>query len=94
MKLSIRPPNQIIFRCSLLPTFCESRFKLENCFYISADNNTNTLDQPISLPWKLQFELVNRSINTAFLICKRQEIAYITSLNEGVDELRVKYTKT
>ena len=94
MKLSVRPPNQIIFRCALLPTFCENRLKLENCFYISADNNTNKLDQPINLPWKLQFELVNRSINTTLLVCKRQEIAYITSLNERVDELRVKYIKT
>ena len=34
MKLSIRPPNQIIFGCTLLPTFCENELKLENCFYI------------------------------------------------------------
>ena len=47
MKVSIRPPNQIIFECTLLPTFCENGFKLENCFYISADNNTNNLNQPI-----------------------------------------------
>ena len=94
MKLSISPANQIIFGCTLLPTFCENGLKLENCFYISADNDKNNLNQPINLPQKLQFELVNKSINTTFLIRKRQEIAYITSLNEGMDELKVKYTKT
>ena len=51
------------------------------------------LNQPINLPWKLQMELVNRSLNTTFSIRKKQEIGYITSLNEGLDELKVKYTK-
>ena len=62
MKLSIHPPNLIIFGCTLLPTFCGNGLKLENCFYISPDNNKTNLNQPINLPWKLQFELVNRSI--------------------------------
>ena len=64
MKLSIRPPNQIFFGCTLLPIFCENGLKLENCFHISANNNTMNLNQPINLPWKLQLELVNRSLNT------------------------------
>ena len=50
MKLSISPANQIIFGCTLLPTFCENGLKLENCFYISADNDKNNLNQPINLP--------------------------------------------
>ena len=89
MKVSIRPPNQNIFGCTLLPTSCENGLKLKYCFYIAADDNTNNLNQPINLPWKLQFELVNRSLNTTFLICKRQEIAYVTPLNEELDELKV-----
>ena len=55
-------PNLIMFGCTLLPTFCGNGLKLENCFYISAENNKINLNQPINLPWKLQFELVNRSI--------------------------------
>ena len=53
MKLSICPPNQIIFEYALLPTFCKNRLKLEHYFCISADNNANNLNQPINLPWKL-----------------------------------------
>ena len=93
VKISICPPNQIIFGCTLLPIFCKNGLKLENCFHISADNNTMNLNQPINLPWKLQFKLVNRSLKATFSIRKRQEIVYITSLNEGLDELKVKYTK-
>ena len=89
MKVSIRPSNQNILGCTLLPTFCENGLKLKYCFYIAADDNTNNLNQPINLLWKLQFELVNRSLNTTFLICKRQEIAHVTPLNEGLDELKV-----
>ena len=93
MKVSVRPPNLIIFGCTLLPTFCENGLKLENCFYMSVADNTNNLNQPINLPWKIQFELVNRSLSTTFLIRKRQEIAYVTSLSEGLDELKVKYSR-
>ena len=94
MKVLIGPSNQIIFACSLLPIFSEDKLKLESCFYISADNNTNNLNHPINLPWKLQLELVNRSINKTVLFRKRQKIAYIPSLNQGLEELKVKYTKT
>ena len=93
MKLSIRPPNQIIFGYTLLSIFCKNGLKLENCFHISAENNTMNLNQPINLPWKLQVELVNRRSNTTFSIRKRQEVGYITSLNEGLGKLKVKYTK-
>ena len=93
MKSSISPPNQIIFSCTLLPIFCENGLKLENYFHTSADNNTMNLNQPINVPWNLQLELVNRSLNTTFSVRKRQEIGYIISLNEGLDELKVKYTK-
>ena len=49
------------FACTLLLTCCKNGLKLESCFYISAGDNTNNLNQPINLPWKLQFKLVNRS---------------------------------
>ena len=66
MKLSIRLPEQIVTTCILLPSFSKNGLKLENCQYISADNNVINLNQPINLPWKLQFELVNRSMNNLF----------------------------
>ena len=94
MKLSIRLQEQIVTTCILLPSFSKNGLKLENCQYISADNNLINLNQPINLPWKLQFKLVSRSKNTIFSICKRQEIGYIVPLNEEIEQLKVKYTKT
>ena len=94
MKLSIRPPEQIVTACILLPSLCGNGLKLKNCQYVSADNNIINLNQPINVPWKLQFDLVNRNTNTTFSICKKQEIGFITSLNEGIEQLKVKYTKT
>ena len=94
MKLSIRLPQQIVTCCTLLLTFSENGLKLENCQYISTDNNIINFNQPIILPWKLQLDLVNRSMNTTFLISKKQELAFIVPLNEGLEQLNVKYTKT
>ena len=51
------------------------------------------LNQHVNLPWKLQFELVNRSLNTVSSIRKKQELAFITPLNEGIEELRIKNMK-
>ena len=93
MKLSIRLQEQVT-ACILSPSFSKNGLKLENRQYISADNNVINLNQPINLPWKLQFELVNRSKNTIFSKCKRQEIGYIVPLNEQIEQLKVKYTKT
>ena len=94
MKLSICLPEQIVKACTLLPAFSKNKLKLENCQYISADNNIINLNQPINIPWKPQLELVNGNMNTVFLINKRQEIGSITTLNEGIEQLKVKYTKT
>ena len=91
MKLLIFLPEQIIIACTLLPSCSENGLKLENCKNISADNNTINFNQPINLPWKLQLELVNRSMNTIFSIRKRQEIGYIVPLNEGIEQLKVKH---
>ena len=71
MKLSVHLPEQIVTACTLLPSFCENGIKLENCQYISAGNNVINLNQPINLPWKPHFELVNRNMNTTFSICKK-----------------------
>ena len=49
--------------------------------------------QLINLPWKIHFELVNRSMNTVFSICKRQELCFLTISTEGMEELKVKYRK-
>ena len=90
MMLSILLPNQLALPCTLLATFCENG----TLHHILADNNTININQPINLPWKLQFEPVNRSLNTVFSIRKKQELAFIIPLNEGIEELRIKYTKT
>ena len=55
--------------------------------------NLYEIHQPINLPWKIQLELVNRNMNTVFSICKRQEIGFIAILNEGMEQLEVKFQK-
>ena len=57
------------------------------------DNNIINLNQPRNLPCKLQLDFVNRSMNTAFSICKIHEIGSIVPLNEGLKQLKVKFTK-
>ena len=94
MKLSIRLSNQIVSAILILPTLSKNGLKLENCQYISEDNNINNLNQLIKFPWKLQFELVNRNMNTVFSIRTKQEIGFITTLNKGLEKLEVKYSKT
>ena len=94
MKLSICLPDQITIACILSPTLSKNKLKLVNCQYISADNNINNLNQPINLFWKLQYDLVCRNMNTVFSIHKRQEIGFITTLNKGLEQLDVKYSKT
>ena len=94
MKLFVRLPDQIIIVCILLPLFSKNGLRLGNCQDISSDSNINNLNLPINLPWKLQLELVNRNMNTVFSIRNKQEIGFITTLNEGLQELKVKYTKT
>ena len=92
MKFSIRLPEQITC-CTLLLTW-ENGLKLGSCQYISTDNNIINSNQPINLPWKLQLDLVNRSMDTTFLISKKQELAFIVPLNEEMKTLKFKYTKT
>ena len=58
---------------------------MESFQYISANNNICNVSQLINLLWKVHFELVNRNTNTIF---------FLTTLNDGVEELKVKYTKT
>ena len=93
IKLSIRLPEQITTAFTLLPSFSKNGFKLENCQHISADNILINFNQPIDLTWKVQLELVNRSMNTVFSIRKKQEISYITTLNEGIEQLKILFTK-
>lgn len=84
MKVLIHPPNQVICGCTLLTTFCENGLKLENCFCISAGNNTSNFNQPINLLWKLQFELVNRSLNNFSSLQKtRNSMHYIIKWRTG-----------
>ena len=87
-------PEQTIAACVLLQTLCKNGLCIESFQYISADGNICNVNQPIKLPWKIHFELVNRSTNTVFSICKRQELSFLATLNHGAEELKVKYTKT
>ena len=82
MKLSIHLLEQIITCCTFLLTFSKNGLKLENSQYISVDNNIINFNQPINLPWTLQLDLVHRSMNTTFLIRKKQELAFVVPLNE------------
>ena len=94
MKLSIRLQNEIIATCVLLPSFSKNGLDLEKCQYISVDNNINNLNQPINLLRKLQLELVDRNMNTCLFNTQETGNWFITTLNEGLEQLEVKYTKT
>ena len=72
MKLSVCLPKEIIAAFILLPTLCKNGFCMESFQYMSADDNICNASQPINLPWKIHFELVNRSTKTVFSICKRK----------------------
>ena len=91
MKLSVHLPEQVVIACTLLPSLGINRLMLEPCQYISANNNIINLNQLIILPWKLQFELVNRNMNTTFSVRKKQKLI---TLNHGLEQLQVKYSKT
>ena len=67
---------------------------MESFQYISANNNNIcNASQSVNLSWKVHFEVVNRSMNIVFSIYKRQKLRFLTILNEGVQELKAKYTK-
>ena len=68
MKLSICLPEQTVTTWILLPTFRKNGLKLENCQYISKDSSIINCNQPLNLSWKLQLDLLNRSMNTNFSI--------------------------
>ena len=88
-------PEQIVAACVLLPMLSKNGLKLESFQYISAGKNFCNANQPVNLLWRIHFDLVNRSTEGAiFTICKNQELCFITTLNKGVDKLKVKYTKT
>ena len=93
MKLSVHLPEKITAAWVLLPTLSKNGLSMEDFRYISADNNIHNANQPINLPWKIHSELVNRRVNTVFLIRQKQELCFLTTLNEGMNELKVKYVK-
>lgn len=91
MKMAAWMPEQIVAACDSFT----NRLKLESFQYISAGKNFCNANQPVNLPWRIHFDLVNRSTEGAIsTICKNQELCFITTLNKGVDKLKVKYTKT
>ena len=96
-KLSVHTPEKIIAACILLRTLTKNELCMESYQYMSSNNNKNSVfnaSQPIILPWKVHFELANRTTNTVFSIYKGQELSFLTTLNVGVEELKVRYTKT
>ena len=96
MKVAVRMLEQIDAVSILFPMLSKNGLKLESFQYISADNNVcNNANQPVSLPWRIHFDLVNRNAEgTFFTICKNQALCFITALNEGMNKLKVKYTKS
>ena len=57
---------------------------MESFQYISADKHICNANQPVNLPWKIHFDLVNRSTSGVILtIHKKQELCIIITLNEG-----------
>ena len=88
MKLSICLPEQIIKCCTLLPTFHKNGLKLENCQYISTDNNIINFNQPINLPWKLKMYLVNRSMNATFLKRKKTRISFYRTIKQRIRTIK------
>ena len=94
MKLAVRMPEEIIAACVRLSTLSKNELKLESFQCISADNNICNTNQPANLPRKINFDLVNRSTGGAiFIIHKKQELWFMATLNEGMDKLKVKFTK-
>ena len=95
MKVAVRMLEQIDAVSILLPTLSKNGLKLESFQYNSAHLVCNNANQPVSLPWRMQFDLVNRNAEgTFFTICKNQALCFITALNEGMNKLKVKYTKS
>ena len=94
MKLLVRMPAQVTAACVLLPTFSKNGLKMEKFQYISAEDKICNANQHVNLPLKVHLDLVNRSTNTVFSIRKKQELYFVTTLNEGTGELKVKYRKT
>ena len=92
MKRSTHLRENIITTCLLF--LSENGLKLDNSQYISTENNIVNLNQSLNLPWKLQLDTVYRSLNFTFSIRKKQEIGFIVPLNEGINRIQVKYTKT
>ena len=78
MKLSICLPEQTVTTWILLPTFRKNGLKLENCQYISKDNSIINCNQPLNLSWKLQLDLLNRSMNTKFNMLETRNSIYRT----------------
>ena len=92
MKRSTHLRENIITTCLLF--LSENGLKLDNSQYISTENNIVNLNQSLNLPWKLQLDTVYRSLNLTFSIRKKQEIGFIVPLNEGINRIQMKYTKT
>ena len=86
-------PEQIIAASILLPTLSKNGLRMESFQQILAGNNISNANQPIKLPRKVHFDLFNRNTNTVFSICKNK-FCFLTTLNERMEQLRVKYTKT
>ena len=71
MKLSIHTLEQIITACIVLTTLTKNRVCMESYQHMSSNNNKNSICNEYLLlksPWKIHFELINRSTNTVFSI--------------------------
>lgn len=64
-------------------------------FYISTDNSICNANQPANLPWKIHFDLVNRSTSgTSFTIYKKKKL-FRHSIERGDGQIKSQiYKKT
>ena len=84
MKLSIRLPEQIVTCHTLLPTFSKNGLKLENYQYISMDKNIINFKRLITLPWTLQLDLVNSSMNNT----QKTRISFYRTIRQRIGTIK------
>ena len=80
MKLSVHTHEQIIAACILLPTLTKNGLCMESYQYMSSNNNKNSIcntHQLVNSPWKIHFELINRSTNTLFFNMQKTRNLFI-----------------
>ena len=92
MKIAVTLPQNITANCILLPSFKRERLHLQNNHYISKESDLANLNQPVNLPCKIYFELLNANTNdTTLRIRKRDPIGFFMPINKGTEQVETKW---